>query len=94
VPIQYESETSSRAPNTKKKRRLESDESRDLDYNNNNSTDVSLEPGQHVAKRKNVTPVRIYYGTRTHAQISQVLRELRKTSYRPVMAVLGLFYSS
>jgi hypothetical protein len=51
-------------------------------------SNIPIEP---IAKReKSVTPFRIYYGSRTHAQISQVLRELKKTSYRPVMAVLGL----
>ena len=32
---------------------------------------------------------RIYYATRTHSQIEQVVRELRKTQYRPQMTVLG-----
>lgn len=31
----------------------------------------------------------IVYATRTHSQLSQVIRELRDTSYRPKMAVLG-----
>ncbi|RCV12847.1 hypothetical protein SETIT_2G300600v2 [Setaria italica] len=39
------------------------------------------------AKKKN-TPT-IYYATRTHAQITQVVREYRKTSYRVRMAILA-----
>ena len=32
---------------------------------------------------------RIYYGTRTHSQIKQVVAEMAKLAYRPAMAVLG-----
>ena len=32
---------------------------------------------------------RVYYATRTHSQIAQVVRELKRTSYRPTMTVLG-----
>nr|XP_016497825.1 PREDICTED: Fanconi anemia group J protein homolog [Nicotiana tabacum] len=39
-------------------------------------------------KKKNVAP-KIFYATRTHAQIAQVIREYRKTSYRVQMAVLA-----
>ncbi|KAK1632837.1 hypothetical protein QYE76_007152 [Lolium multiflorum] len=38
--------------------------------------------------RKKSAPT-IYYATRTHSQITQVVRELRKTSYRPRMAILA-----
>ena len=31
----------------------------------------------------------VYYATRTHSQIAQVVRELKRTSYRPAMTVLG-----
>ncbi|KAL0491908.1 Fanconi anemia group J protein [Acrasis kona] len=32
---------------------------------------------------------KIFYGTRTHTQIKQVVRELKKTSYRPQICILG-----
>ena len=31
----------------------------------------------------------MYYATRTHSQIQQVVRELKRTAYRPAMVVLG-----
>ena len=31
----------------------------------------------------------IYFGTRTHRQIAQIVKELRSTQYRPSMCVLG-----
>ncbi|CAN6198835.1 unnamed protein product [Urochloa humidicola] len=40
-----------------------------------------------LAKKKNAPT--IYYATRTHAQITQVVREYRKTSYRARMAILA-----
>ncbi|XP_048531472.1 Fanconi anemia group J protein homolog [Triticum urartu] len=40
-----------------------------------------------AAKKKNAPT--IYYATRTHSQITQVVRELRKTSYRVRMAILA-----
>ncbi|KAK9806231.1 hypothetical protein WJX72_006639 [[Myrmecia] bisecta] len=39
-------------------------------------------------KRKKKTP-KIYYATRTHSQIAQVVRELKRTKYRPKMAILA-----
>ena len=32
---------------------------------------------------------RVYYATRTHSQIAQVVRELKRTAYRPTMTILG-----
>lgn len=50
------------------------------------------EPHQHAEnskkKKKKLAPT-IYYASRTHSQISQVIREYRKTSYRVPMAVLA-----
>ncbi|XVE56290.1 hypothetical protein DITRI_Ditri03aG0226800 [Diplodiscus trichospermus] len=50
------------------------------------------EPPEHAEnnrkKKKKLAPV-IYYASRTHSQISQVIREYRKTSYRVPMAVLA-----
>ncbi|PKA46197.1 DNA repair helicase UVH6 [Apostasia shenzhenica] len=43
---------------------------------------------KNQAQRKLMIP-RIYYASRTHSQISQVIREFRKTSYRVPMAVLA-----
>src|SRR3989338_5982568 len=33
--------------------------------------------------------LRIYYATRTHSQLKQILEELKKTPYRPKMCLLG-----
>ncbi|KAJ1290715.1 hypothetical protein BS78_02G266300 [Paspalum vaginatum] len=44
-------------------------------------------PENAKKKKKNVPT--IYYATRTHAQITQVVREYRKTSYRVPMAILA-----
>lgn len=48
------------------------------------------EPTPFVANSKNhkKTP-KIFYATRTHSQITQVIREYRKTTYRVPMAVLA-----
>ncbi|GAB4818658.1 hypothetical protein N2152v2_005704 [Parachlorella kessleri] len=34
-------------------------------------------------------PPKIYYATRTHSQIAQVVRELKRSNYRPRMAILA-----
>ena len=34
-------------------------------------------------------PIQIFYATRTHSQITQIVQELRKTSYQPKMTVLA-----
>jgi len=36
-----------------------------------------------------MTTPKIFYATRTHAQIDQIVQELRTTSYRPKMDILG-----
>ncbi|XP_058098589.1 uncharacterized protein LOC131243331 isoform X2 [Magnolia sinica] len=48
----------------------------------------SLPTTNNRIQRKRTTPT-IYYASRTHSQISQVIREYRKTSYRVQMAVLA-----
>ncbi|XP_024169418.1 Fanconi anemia group J protein homolog [Rosa chinensis] len=45
-------------------------------------------PSQSENRKKKEAPT-IYYASRTHSQISQVIREYRKTSYRVPMAVLA-----
>jgi len=46
--------------------------------------------GAHASSSKKSGKVpRIYYATRTHSQIAQVVRELKRTPYRPSMVVLG-----
>eukprot|EP01080_Neovahlkampfia_damariscottae_P008724 gene8724-672_t len=32
---------------------------------------------------------KIFYGTRTHSQITQIIRELKKTSFKPIMDILA-----
>ncbi|XWS14360.1 hypothetical protein CRYUN_Cryun35bG0002700 [Craigia yunnanensis] len=51
-------------------------------------SEPSLHAGNSKKKKKNVAPI-IYYASRTHSQISQVIREYRKTSYRVPMTVLA-----
>ncbi|XP_031739564.1 Fanconi anemia group J protein-like isoform X1 [Cucumis sativus] len=51
-------------------------------------TESSL-PGPNNKIRKKKTAPTIYYSSRTHSQISQVIREYRKTAYRVPMAVLA-----
>ncbi|KAJ0561900.1 putative DNA helicase [Helianthus annuus] len=50
----------------------------------------SANPTPDLYEKNNVMQkVVIYYASRTHLQISQVIREFRKTSYHVPMAVLG-----
>jgi fanconi anemia group J protein len=42
-----------------------------------------------LLENRNETPVRIYYGSRTHRQIAQIVSELKASAYRPRMTVLG-----
>jgi Fanconi anemia group J protein len=56
-----------------------------------NSTCETNPKGQNV-NNENVSQkirAKVYYATRTHAQIRKVVADLRKTTYRPRMAVLG-----
>jgi len=43
---------------------------------------------RHRMAKAGVAP-QIMYATRTHAQVRQAMKELRRTPYRPVVAVLG-----
>jgi Fanconi anemia group J protein len=43
--------------------------------------DFIQEVGPSARSQPNLKRVRIYYGTRTHKQIAQIVRELKKTSY-------------
>lgn len=42
-----------------------------------------------VRKKKDPSPVRIFYTTRTHSQITKAVQELGKTAYRPLLSILG-----
>ncbi|KAF8405554.1 hypothetical protein HHK36_010461 [Tetracentron sinense] len=56
-----------------------------------NTISENLEPAPSVTNnqtQKQKTSPTIFYASRTHSQISQVIREYRKTSYRVPMAVL------
>ncbi|KAH1214736.1 Fanconi anemia group J protein [Glycine max] len=50
--------------------------------------DRTQSEGNNKKQKKKEAPT-IYYASRTHSQISQVVRELRKTAYRVPMAVLA-----
>ncbi|CAM6101394.1 unnamed protein product [Calypogeia fissa] len=52
------------------------------------STGLESESATRQAEAPRKVP-RIFYATRTHAQISQVIREFRKTKYRVRMAILA-----
>ncbi|KAH1214741.1 Fanconi anemia group J [Glycine max] len=52
------------------------------------SLDRTQSEGNNKKQKKKEAPT-IYYASRTHSQISQVVRELRKTAYRVPMAVLA-----
>ena len=52
--------------------------------------DPQLDPAasaQVLGLRK--TAPKVYYSTRTHSQIAQVVSELRRSQYRPRMAILA-----
>ncbi|KAK9837585.1 hypothetical protein WJX74_000931 [Apatococcus lobatus] len=48
---------------------------------------VHRDDEEKLQKRRK--PPKIFYATRTHSQIAQVVRELKRTSYRPKMAILA-----
>ena len=50
---------------------------------------VSPDAPAAAATRTHPKVPRIYYATRTHSQIAQVVKELKRTAYRPSMVVLG-----
>lgn len=60
----------------------------ELAYSAAKSIDVGLGPKATVVDKK-APAVTIVYATRTHSQLAQVVSELRETSYRPRMTVLG-----
>eukprot|EP00466_Bigelowiella_natans_P014652 jgi/Bigna1/67409/fgenesh1_pg.3_\ len=44
---------------------------------------------ENIATQRKKTKARIFFATRTHSQIAQIIRELRTTNYRPEMTILG-----
>ncbi|CAD5327440.1 unnamed protein product [Arabidopsis thaliana] len=48
---------------------------------------INVEKAETATKKRTKIPT-IYYASRTHSQITQVIREYRKTGYRVPMAVL------
>ncbi|MED6206439.1 hypothetical protein PIB30_026649 [Stylosanthes scabra] len=62
-------------------------EDNDLSSPSDNPELGEAEPAKKKQKKK-AAPT-IYYASRTHSQISQVIRELRKTTYRVPMSVLA-----
>lgn len=53
------------------------------------ASDLHSPPGDSAAAERLKAPGKIYFSSRTHKQITQLVRELRTTSYQPKMAVLG-----
>lgn len=49
--------------------------------------DQQMMPGE--GEERSNRPPRVYFASRTHSQIGQLIREMRKTVYRPKMCVLG-----
>lgn len=49
---------------------------------------LPMDEENHSARFNKQIP-RVFYATRTHAQVAQVVSELRKTSYRPSMCILA-----
>lgn len=54
----------------------------------NDITEMNMEDDQEEKTSYAVVP-RIYYCSRTHSQVAQMVTSLRKTPYRPKMAILG-----
>ncbi|KAF3450771.1 hypothetical protein FNV43_RR06860 [Rhamnella rubrinervis] len=53
------------------------------------STGMSVESSQHSSQSSTTKLPTIIYASRTHSQIRQVIQELKRTTYRPKMVVLG-----
>ncbi|KAI3629477.1 hypothetical protein MIR68_012492 [Amoeboaphelidium protococcarum] len=63
----------------------------DLDVNNAGEDDVlqSQQSQAEEVKVQSTQSPKVYIGTRTHKQISQMITQLRKTTYEPSIAILG-----
>lgn len=64
-----------------------SDQQQQHDPNDNPDGSDSDELNSKGSSRKPIP--RIFFGTRTHTQVTQVIRELRKTVYRPPLCILA-----
>eukprot|EP00775_Hariotina_reticulata_P010851 gene10851-11005_t len=60
-----------------------------LKSENGNTSLPASDSSDSAAAEDQVVVPKIYYATRTHSQIAQVVRELKRTAYKPRMAVLG-----
>lgn len=62
----------------------------ELDSGNKKELLNSLEAAVFSKSVSTLTEIpKIYYASRTHSQLSQVMKELRNTSYKPIVSVLG-----
>ncbi|EME29284.1 putative DNA helicase required for mitotic chromosome segregation CHL1 [Galdieria sulphuraria] len=50
---------------------------------------ITHDEDNNLDSDKEIIPPKIFFATRTHTQIDQVVQELRRTSYRPKMDILG-----
>lgn len=50
--------------------------------------DVDVGEEEEEEEEADAKPPRIYFATRTHSQIAQVVRELKRSGYKPSMAIL------
>ncbi|KAL5824826.1 hypothetical protein ACOSQ3_020889 [Xanthoceras sorbifolium] len=54
-----------------------------------NSQTASSQPHEKLSQSGGSKPPTIVYASRTHSQLRQVIQELKRTSYRPKMVILG-----
>jgi GH25 family lysozyme M1 (1,4-beta-N-acetylmuramidase) len=63
---------------------------KDMERHNAENIDIDQYRKDEIrALENNIIVPKIYFGSRTHKQITQLVSELRKTSYRPKMTILA-----